>query len=109
MRRRFGSRRFGTVLVAGVALLAGVSAVQAQDRWWESFPGFGAPDQRYRTSNEDARRKPEPLNDLRSDATPLRSDVMVEALEGAIRALPGDRRQRRLAADPRLPHDPRRG
>ena len=48
-------------------------------------------------------------NDLRPDATPLRSEVMIEALEDAIAALSGHRRQRRLAAHPRHPHDPARG
>ena len=120
MRRRFGSRRFGTVLIAGAALLAAVSGAQAQDRWWEKYPGFGSPDQRYRTANEETRRKPEPLNDLRSDATPLRSDVMIEALEGAIQryqaivasggwpAIPGSRMIRPEDDDERLPYVRRR-
>ncbi len=84
-------------------------------RWWEAFPGFGQPDQRYRTSNEEARRKPEALNDLRPDATPFRSEAMIEALEAAIGryqtivasggwpAIPGSRMIRAEDDDERLP------
>jgi murein L,D-transpeptidase YcbB/YkuD len=116
MRRHFGNRWLWTTLAAGVALLAVAPGARAQDRWWETFPGFGQPDQRYRTANEETRRKPEPLNDLRSDATPLRSDVMIEALEAAIAryqsivagggwpTIPGNRMIRAEDDDERLPY-----
>jgi L,D-transpeptidase YcbB len=87
MRRAFGKTCRRTVAAAGLILLAAASGAPAQmsdGRWWEAIPGFGQPEQRYRTSNEEARRKAEALNDLRPDATPFRSDVMIEALEAAI-------------------------
>jgi hypothetical protein len=37
-----------------------------------------------RTSDDDPRRRAEVIDDLRPDATPLRSEVMIEALEAAI-------------------------
>src|SRR3990170_3221964 len=115
MRRGFGNRWLWTTLAAGVALLTAASGARAQDRWWEAIPGFGQPDQRYRTSNEEARRKPEALNDLRPDATPFRSDAMIEALEAAVAryqsivasggwpAIPGSRMIRVEDDDERLP------
>jgi murein L,D-transpeptidase YcbB/YkuD len=116
MRRGFGNRWLWTTLAAGIALLTAASGVRAQDRWWEAFPGFGQPDQRFRTSNEEARRKPEALNDLRPDATPFRSDAMIEALEAAVGryqtivasggwpAIPGSRMIRVEDDDERLPY-----
>jgi murein L,D-transpeptidase YcbB/YkuD len=120
MGRGFGNRWLAATLAAGAMLLIAAPEVRAQDRWWESFPGFGAPDQRYRTSNEEGRRKPEPLNDLRPDATPFRSDVMIEALEAAIERyqvivsnggwppIPGSRMIRVEDDDERLPYVRRR-
>ena len=80
------------------------------------MPGFGHNDaQPLRTSSEDGRRKGEVLNDLRVDPTPLRSEAMIEALEGAIQryqgivssggwpAIPGSRMIRPEDDDERLP------
>ncbi len=115
MGRGLGNRWLLTVLAAGAIVLSAASAVSAQDRWWESVPGFGSPDQRFRTSTETRRHKPEPLNDLRPDATPFRSNAMIQALEGAIEhyqaiaasggwaPIPGSRMIRPEDGDERLP------
>ena len=81
-----------------------VSSAQGPDgHWWEAIPGFGRPDnQPRRASDEDPRRRAEVLDDLRPDATPLRSEVMIEALEDAIQRYQAIVDQRRLAGDARL-------
>jgi murein L,D-transpeptidase YcbB/YkuD len=108
-------------LVVACALLGpapGEALAQGGDgRWWEALPGFGRPfgSPPRRTSDEDPRRRNEVIDDLRPDATPLRSDVMVEALEDAIRhyegivanggwpRLPGSRMIRPEDDDERIP------
>lgn len=112
-------RWMGAAMAAGVALLSAASGAAAQGpdgRWWEAFPGFGRNDgQPRRASEEDPRRRGEPLDDLRPDSTPFRSEVMVEALEAAIQryqaivarggwpAIPGSRMIRPEDGDERLP------
>jgi L,D-transpeptidase YcbB len=108
------------MLAAAVLLLSApglpVRAQGYEGTWRDGVPGFGHHDaQPLRTSSEDARRRGEPLNDLRSDATPLRSEVMIEALEGAIQryqaivanggwpTIPGTRMIRPEDDDERLP------
>jgi murein L,D-transpeptidase YcbB/YkuD len=49
------------------------------DRWWEYLPWFGSSD----NSPNDKRQRNE-LEDLRSGSAPLRSEIMIEALEDAI-------------------------
>jgi murein L,D-transpeptidase YcbB/YkuD len=68
-----------------MAVVATISPAGAQDNpWWENLPGFGwQKGSRHAAANEE-RRRPEPLNDLRPDRTPMRSQEMVEALEHAI-------------------------
>src|SRR5215831_9621168 len=87
MKRCLARGLLGAVLTAILAVGA-ARCVQAQGsdgRWWESVPGFGRSNTRPdRTSSEDTRRKPEPVDDLRADPIPLRSDTMIEALESAI-------------------------
>ncbi len=66
-----------------------VLAQASQARWWESLPGFGSggSEGNYggsRSSSEPREKKVEPLNDLRPDSTPYRSDAMLEALDAAI-------------------------
>jgi len=119
MRRSLGSNWYLTALVAGtlLALPAGAASAQGTDgNWWEMIPGFGRADsQPRRTSDEDPRKRGEVVDDLRTDATPLRSDVMVEALEAAIQhyqaivahggwpLLPGSRMIRPEDEDERTP------
>ena len=88
MGRFLGVRRSLIVLAALGALGAATSAHAqgTEARWWERIPGFSGPD---RTSSEDVRRKPEAINDLRPDATPMRSEIMIAALESAIDAYQG--------------------
>jgi murein L,D-transpeptidase YcbB/YkuD len=79
----------GTWFVLGLGLIwglmaAGAPAVAQDGQWWEkTFQGFGRP-QAPRPAANDDRRQPQPLSDLRPDRTPLRSQEMIEALEGAI-------------------------
>ena len=119
MRRSFGSKGIWLALVMGLATAAAAATsarAQGSDgRWWEAFPGFGRPDQPHRTANEDERKRPEALDDLRPDATPLRSEVMIEALEAAIQryqsiaasggwpVIPGTRMIRPEDNDERIP------
>ena len=92
------------------------AAQEADGRWWEAIPGFGRPEsQPRRTSDEEPRRRAEAIDDLRPDATPLRSDLMIEALEAAIHryqrivsnggwpAIPGSRMIRPEDNDERMP------
>jgi|RhiMethySRZTD1v2_1073278.scaffolds.fasta_scaffold01024_33 L,D-transpeptidase YcbB len=119
MRRSFG-RTLLSALLGGVAVLAIASghaaAQEADGRWWEAIPGFGRPEsQPRRASDEEPRRRAEVIDDLRPDATPLRSDVMIEALEAAIQryqrivsnggwpAIPGSRMIRPEDNDERMP------
>jgi murein L,D-transpeptidase YcbB/YkuD len=117
MRRGYynnGLARLRVGLLAGLALAPPSALAQGSDtRWWESFPGFSN-GQPQRTSNEE-RRRAEVINDLRPDATPYRSEIMIEALENAIQryqaivsnggwpTIPGTRMIRPEDNDERLP------
>ena len=119
MRRSFGNRGSFLALVACTAIAAagatGAAAQGSDGRWWEAFPGFGRFDQPHRTANEDERKRPEVLDDLRPDATPWRSEAMIEALEQAIQhyqriassggwpTIPGTRMIRPEDNDDRIP------
>ena len=68
-----------------------VLAQASPARWWENLPGFGhgGGEGGYggtsrRDPSEVREKKVEPLNDLRPDSTPFRSDAMLEALDAAI-------------------------
>jgi len=81
---RAGTLCHGAWLVLALSLVLVARPAVAQERqWWESFPGFGRPEAPRPTAHEE-RRRPEPLNDLRPDRTPMRSQEMIDALEGAI-------------------------
>ena len=87
MRRSLGRYWHLTALVAGMLLVMATGRVSAQDsgvHWWEVIPGFGQQEKPRRASDEDLRPRAEVLDDLRPDANPWRSDVMIEALEGAV-------------------------
>ena len=92
-RRKAGRNKAGSVdrsrrafcRSAALTVAAIASPAFAQDtQWWENFPGFGRPEGPRPAANDD-RRRPEALNDLRPDRVPLRSQEMVEAMDGAIR------------------------
>ena len=117
MKRRFFLRLQRLVLATCAALAAAAASAHAQGseaKWWEAIPGFGHSDPRT-ASNDDARRKPEAIDDLRTDPTPLRSDVTIGALEAAIQRyqnivsaggwpqIPGTRMIRPEDDDERLP------
>jgi murein L,D-transpeptidase YcbB/YkuD len=71
-----------------VLIDAPAHAQAAQANWWESLTGSGTPDysgQRQEDrERERAARQSEPLDDLRPDAMPMRSDEMIAAMEAAI-------------------------
>jgi hypothetical protein len=73
---------------AALLLLAVPAHAQAaQANWWESITGFGTPDYTGRRDDgerERATRAREPLDDLRPDPTPWRSDEMIASMEAAI-------------------------
>ena len=80
------------VVVAALALglavtwTAGAAAQGSDGRWWESFPGFGHQDGRPRRTSDDdtTARRSQAVDDLRPNNIPFRSDIMIDALEGAM-------------------------
>ncbi len=85
--RRSILRALGTA--SAVLVPTAVLAQASQARWWEALPGFGNGGEGSYGSG--ARRDPsarekknEPLDDLRPDSTPYRSDAMLEALDAGI-------------------------
>jgi murein L,D-transpeptidase YcbB/YkuD len=119
MRSSLGGRLVLTALAGSLAMALATTAAFAQagdGQWWESIPGFGRPDGRpRRASDDDPRRRSEAIDDLRPDATPFRSDIMIQALEGAVqryqrivanggwRMIPGSRMIRPEDDDERMP------
>jgi murein L,D-transpeptidase YcbB/YkuD len=91
LRENVSSRRAAGVtgfIVALMLLAIPAYAQAAQANWWEGITGFGPPDYSNRRKDDSdrdrAERVAEPLDDLRSDATPWRSDEMIIAMEDAI-------------------------
>jgi len=75
-------------IVVGLTLLS-AAPVPAQSNWWEGITGTGTPDYTGRRQEEERARKRlqrvrAPLEDLRPDPTPYRSDEMIAAMEAAI-------------------------
>src|SRR5262249_22186758 len=71
--------KFLAAAALALALSMAATTARAQvslDRWWEYLPWFASSDSDKRQRNE--------LEDLRSGSTPLRSQIMIEALEDAI-------------------------
>ena len=71
-----------------LALGAPAHGQAAQANWWESLTGSGTPDYTGRRQEDRARdraaQQDEPLDDLRPDAMPMRSDEMIAAMDAAI-------------------------
>ena len=89
MRRGLVGRWQRTALALCVlaAVAPGAASAQSGDgRWWEVIPGWGRPNATTprRASGDDPRRRGEEIDDLRPNATPYRSETMVEAMEDAI-------------------------
>lgn len=92
LARGAGSYSFAACAVLGLialtALAAPAQAQAAQANWWESLTGSGTPDYTGRRQEEREReraaRQTEPLDDLRPDAVPMRSDEMIASIEDAI-------------------------
>jgi L,D-transpeptidase YcbB len=74
-------------VLAGFASL-GLGSVTAQAQsgssWMDGIPGFGRGQGTAREASEKRERPVEVLNDLRTDATPWRSDQMVDNISAAI-------------------------
>lgn len=73
------------VLVIGAFGLSANAAAQDTGNWWESLQSFGSPN--YTNSPRPADRpavKADPLNDLRPDDLPWRSDEMADQISRAI-------------------------
>ena len=108
-------RALALMLAASSGGLAGPAA--AQDlHWLRNLPGFGGEQYREeRTREARAREIPQSQNDLRTDAMPLRSDAMLEAMQAAIarysaiaqrggwQPIPGTRAMRPGDDDERVP------
>ena len=85
----------GSLVMCALAGLFGVLVLgapahgqAAQANWWESLTGSGTPDYTGRRQEDRARdraaQQNEPLDDLRPDAMPMRSDEMIAAMDAAI-------------------------
>jgi murein L,D-transpeptidase YcbB/YkuD len=84
VRTAFGDIRLVLALGLISGFIAGAPAVAQDGQWWEkTFGGIGRQEAPRPAANDD-RRQPQPLSDLRPDRTPLRSQEMIDALEGAI-------------------------
>lgn len=82
--RKVATRAAGAVAIALGILVSGgvgVTSSAAEQNWWEQIPGFGPP-----SSAREPQEAPksDPMDDLRADSTPWRSDEMVRGLERAI-------------------------
>ncbi len=74
-------------LLAGLGALglgAASASAQSGGSWADGLPGFGRGAGSSRDSSDKRERVVDVLNDLRSDATPWRSDQMVENIDAAI-------------------------
>jgi len=83
-----GSSRLAACASAAIAslmlLAVPAHAQAAQANWWESLTGSGSADYSNRREDDRPARQAEPLDDLRPDAVPLRSDEMIASIEDAI-------------------------
>ena len=78
---------FGLALGLAAGLAGPGRPALAQSFDWLNLPGFGSQssaNERRPESNRASREQQAPLNDLRPDAVPLRSDQMLAALDAAI-------------------------
>ena len=101
-------------LWVAAALSLPIAPAQAQDSWWEGMTG-GRDSKAARAEAERPEHKAEALEDVRPDATPWRSDVMLDAMGAAIEqyqkiaaaggwpTVPPGRMMRAGDDDPRVP------
>ncbi len=84
-KKRFKHLRGACTLALTVLMTGGAgvnSSVAEAQAWWEQIPGFSTPAYNSRPPQEAS--QPDPMDDLRPDSTPWRSDVMVQSIERAI-------------------------
>ncbi|MFN0217560.1 MAG: murein L,D-transpeptidase [Hyphomicrobium sp.] len=105
---------FGLCTMA-VCALATSQPARAQDNWWDSMTGGGPFGSTPKQADDRPEKTVEALDDLRPDATPWRSDIMLDAMSGAIAryeqivasggwpAVPPGRMMRVNDDDPRVP------
>lgn len=85
IQRHTSVLRLATLAAAVVAVLSLSTGAKAQSSSWDGLFQGGARDTRPAQTGEDRpEKKPEPLEDLRPDSTPWRSDVMLDAMGAAI-------------------------
>jgi murein L,D-transpeptidase YcbB/YkuD len=77
-------RRLLIAVAAGWLTASTAAAAQTSEaNWWESIPGFGSP--RYSQEPQPRQREfVDPMDDLRADAVPYRSDQMLQNMDAAI-------------------------
>ncbi len=96
-RRCWGRRGRGGIalavvagfVVAGFAAMGGAAPAAAQSEWWEQLPGFGSPSyskrrERVRPAVRRDQERADNFEDLRANATPWLSDVMLTSIDRAI-------------------------
>ena len=87
IRGRLAKRLILAAVSLGLAVTTAATVARAQgsgDRWWEFLPWLGNADIRPRDASDNDKRRPNEFDDPRSGSTPLRSEIMIEALERAI-------------------------
>jgi L,D-transpeptidase YcbB len=70
-----------TVAAMIVALVPFSQSAAAESDFWNGIPGFGGPTNS--TAPRQSEVKPDPLEDLRPNPVPMRSDVMLDAIDAA--------------------------
>ena len=108
--------RAAQLAVIAFAMLTGTyfSEQASAQNWYEGMQGGGSAEGARKAATP-LERKAEPLNDIRPDSTPWRSDVMLDAVAAAIQryeklvasggwpAVPAGRMMREGDNDPRVP------
>jgi len=87
-RAGLGKKLILAAVSLGLVVTTAATVVRAQgsgNSWWEFLPSFGNADNGPRHASDNDKRRPNELDDLRSGSTPLRSEIMIEALEDSIR------------------------
>jgi murein L,D-transpeptidase YcbB/YkuD len=83
-----GAARIATFAALAFMLAHPSPTLAAQANWWEGITGYGTPDYTGRRGEEQEQQRAahaqEPLDDLRPDPTPWRSDEMLASMQAAI-------------------------
>lgn len=87
-------RSYTIVAMALIVAVVSATTADAQDAWWNDLTGYGgrpyeSDNRQRRESAASSKRQQAPLNDLRPNDIPWRSDEMLIALEQAINTYKG--------------------